>query len=240
MGQNTDPVILEISSEDLKIDENEVFRAVGYGENKPDSAMLGLYYEALEQSMRRMEPAAGSVRIDDCRVDADGFKADDIVFECGRVIAQQLTKCSTLHFFACTLGYVYDSWSRSLFHGDDPLQALFVDAIGSVAVESVADRLEDSILQAASSMDFSCSNRLSPGYCDWNVREQDKLFKILPPGFLGIRLSDSAMMTPIKSVSGVIGVGPGVRRMHSACGLCSHKTCHLRKSPGSHQDPNAP
>lgn len=229
MIPNTNPYILEITSSSIKIDENEVFRAVGYGEKQPDSDMVGFYYEALRESLKRMEPAAGSVVIHNCRVDETCFVADDIAFDCGRVIAEQLSKSSSLHFFACTLGHTYDSWSRSLFHGDDPLQALFVDAVGSVAVEAVADQLENRILQTAIDKGLSCSNRLSPGYCDWNVREQDKLFKILPPNFLDIRLSNSAMMTPMKSVSGVIGMGPGVRRMHSSCGLCSHKTCHLRK-----------
>ncbi len=222
--------MLEIPPSSVQIDEKEVFRAIGYGRKQPDSGMVEFYRQALEQSLKYMEPAAGSVRIDNCRIDEGSFVADTVTFECGRVIARQLHKAGTLHFFACTLGHSFDLWSRSLFHGDDPLQALFVDAIGSIAVESVADRLEDSILQVASNMDFSCSNRLSPGYCDWNVREQAKLFRILPPDFLDIRLSDSAMMTPMKSVSGVIGMGAGVRRLHSACGLCSHKTCHLRKA----------
>jgi hypothetical protein len=39
------------------------------------------------------------------------------------------------------------------------------------------------------------------------VAEQHKLFSLLPPGICGITLSDSALMHPIKSVSGITGIG---------------------------------
>jgi hypothetical protein len=45
----------------------------------------------------------------------------------------------------------------------------------------------------------------------------------------GVTLTDSSLMLPIKSVSGVIGVGPDVKKMDYTCGLCSFADCFRRK-----------
>ena len=76
------------------------------------------------------------------------------------------------------------------------------------------------------------TNRFSPGYCGWNVSEQHKLFSLLPGNFCGIRLTESALMDPVKSVSGIIGIGPDVRRMPYTCSLCDMKNCIYRRKEG--------
>ena len=37
-------------------------------------------------------------------------------------------------------------------------------------------------------------------------------------------------MTPIKSVSGVIGLGDTVRKLDYSCGLCDYRQCYKRKA----------
>jgi hypothetical protein len=46
----------------------------------------------------------------------------------------------------------------------------------------------------------------------------------------GVRLTDSSLMVPIKSVSGIIGIGEKVRKLDYTCGLCDFKQCYKRKS----------
>ena len=48
----------------------------------------------------------------------------------------------------------------------------------------------------------------------------------------GIRLTDSSLMLPIKSVSGVIGLGEDVRKLEYTCGLCTYDRCYRRKQRG--------
>ena len=55
---------------------------------------------------------------------------------------------------------------------------------------------------------------------------------LLPKDFCGITLSPSAMMRPIKSVSGVIGLGAGVKHNAYRCDLCDmRETCRGRTRP---------
>ena len=44
----------------------------------------------------------------------------------------------------------------------------------------------------------------------------------------GVRLTDSSLMVPIKSVSGIIGIGEKVRKLDYTCGLCDSKKCFKR------------
>ena len=53
------------------------------------------------------------------------------------------------------------------------------------------------------------------------------LFPVTSP--CGIRLTDSSLMIPIKSVSGVIGVGTDVRKLEYTCGLCTYENCYRKR-----------
>jgi len=69
------------------------------------------------------------------------------------------------------------------------------------------------------------SESFSPGYCSWDVAEQHKLFSFFPTNFCGITLSDSSLMKPVKSVSGIIGIGSDLNRKVHHCLICNDKTC---------------
>jgi hypothetical protein len=49
--------------------------------------------------------------------------------------------------------------------------------------------------------------RFSPGYCGWDLTAQRALFESLRPEAIGIFLTGSCLMQPLKSVSGVIVAG---------------------------------
>jgi cobalamin-dependent methionine synthase I len=48
-------------------------------------------------------------------------------------------------------------------------------------------------------------SRYSPGYGDWDISEQAKLFRLVPGDAIGVHLSETHQMTPEKSVSAMIG-----------------------------------
>ena len=73
------------------------------------------------------------------------------------------------------------------------------------------------------------TNRYSPGYCGWDVAEQHKLFQLIPDNFCGVRLNESSLMNPEKSVSGIIGIGENVKYNPYTCRICDMKDCIYRK-----------
>ena len=121
--------------------------------------------------------------------------------------------------------------SQFYFRNGDPVTGYIIDTIGSEAVERVADILESRLLDVLADDSLKITNRYSPGYCDWSVSEQQKLFSLLPEHFCGINLTDSSLMIPVKSVSGIIGIGSDVTREEYPCRFCSRTDCHKRHLP---------
>lgn len=78
-------------------------------------------------------------------------------------------------------------------------------------------------------MDAGITNRFSPGYCHWNVSDQHKLFSLFDEAPRGVTLTDSALMNPVKSISGVIGICENVKYKDYHCRLCKSKDCTYRK-----------
>ena len=97
-----------------------------------------------------------------------------------------------------------------------------------MVTESAADIVESEVNKEANENGLKCTNRYSPGYCGWNVFEQHKFFSFLPDKFCGIELSESALMTPVKSVSAVIGIGKNCEKKEYQCSLCSLENCYKR------------
>ena len=111
----------------------------------------------------------------------------------------------------------------------DLLKGYIYDVVGSEIVEAAADLMQESLEKAMIAAGKKITNRYSPGYCGWDVAEQHKLFQLLPDNFCRIRLTESALMDPVKSVSGLIGIGANVRMNPYTCSLCDLKDCIYRK-----------
>ncbi|MFK2344270.1 vitamin B12 dependent-methionine synthase activation domain-containing protein [Bacteroides fragilis] len=69
----------------------------------------------------------------------------------------------------------------------------------------------------------------SPGYCGWKVSDQQILFSLLPNQPCGVSLTASSLMCPIKSVSGVVGIGRQMTRQKYGCELCGKKDCYKNR-----------
>lgn len=166
---------------------------------------------------------------DTVRIANDSLLCDEVHFATGPIIAKQLRKARTLALYAATVGPGLERWSKELMAGSDMVKGYIVDAVGSEVVEQTADWLEKKVAETVGPLGWSITNRYSPGYCGWSVAEQHKLFSFLPEGFCGITLTEMALMIPIKSVSGVIGLGPKLERGQYQCSICDMKDCFRRR-----------
>ena len=104
------------------------------------------------------------------------------------------------------------------------------DALATAAVERCADVLERDLQASIDKLGWRHTNRFSPGYCQWDVAQQHLLVPMLgEPNPCGIRLTDGALMWPVKSVSGIIGLGKVVQRQGYRCANCQYPNCFRRK-----------
>jgi hypothetical protein len=151
------------------------------------------------------------------------------LFSTGNIIYNQVRRSEYMAFFMCTAGEGIARKSREAMKQKDHLTGYIYDVMGSEIVEAAADCMQ-SELESCYFPGKNITNRYSPGYCGWNVSQQHELFNLFSNNYCGIRLTDSALMDPVKSVSGIIGIGKDVKRIDYSCGICSMTDCIYRRS----------
>lgn len=117
-----------------------------------------------------------------------------------------------LALFAATLGEPVSRQISTLFEENNAALGCMLDGIASERADSAADILArlflSSLCHGEDPGPATSVLPYSPGYCGWHVSGQESLFSYLDPGQIGIELSPSCLMSPIKSVSGVMVAGP--------------------------------
>lgn len=133
-------------------------------------------------------------------------------------------------FGVCTIGLALESEERRLSEEQDVLAALIADAIGSAAAEEAAELLHARVCMTAQSLGLKAARRLSPGYGRWSVSRQADLLAHLPIEDVGVRLTESSMMIPRKSVSfAVLLANPGDKTPRVRCAACDLTGCRYRR-----------
>jgi hypothetical protein len=153
---------------------------------------------------------------------------DGLEFEIGKTVAKELQNSTKFALFICTAGMGISHRSQELLRGENPVLGYIFDVLGSMIVEAATDELQNKIMRTVNEKGFAITNRYSPGYCKWSVADQHKLFSFFPANCCGISLTDSALMNPVKSVSGIIGLGKEVKFRDYTCDLCSQVDCFHR------------
>jgi hypothetical protein len=216
---------------DLTVDMKLIENVLGYSEGDDREIVNAVVEEIMKEPQLFRNIKAEYIICDNIEfVGSDkSLNINGINFQIHKILYGQLKKSDLLAVFLSTAGEEISVRTRIAMSEGDPLTGYIYDIIGSIVVDAAADlmqsELENTILSAGSKI----TNRYSPGYCGWDVAEQHKLFRLVPDNFCGIKLTDSALMDPIKSISGIIGIGEGVRYNPYRCSLCDMKNCAYRE-----------
>ena len=129
-----------------------------------------------------------------------------------------------------TIGPKLPRETTKLLNEGNFVDGVILDAIGSAGAEEIANIINDEINTKAKTEGFEYSRRFSPGYCSWDVKDQHLIFSELPGNEIGVSLSDSNMMTPIKSVTFAINLGKQIKesRWENRCKYCEIGDCSYR------------
>ena len=156
------------------------------------------------------------------------LEVGELEFEIGKTVAKELRNSEQIAFFICTAGKEISDLSRELMLGENPVLGYVYDILGSLTVEMAMDKVHQQIRDKLAAEELKLTNRYSPGYCNWGVTDQYKLFSLFPEDCCGISLTESSLMNPIKSVSGLFGIGKEVKYREYTCELCGMTDCFYR------------
>ena len=208
-----------------ELPEKEVWFAMGYRDSVPDERVRDMVLQLRE----RLVPQA-TLRYMYQIVEAEKLSPRQVRFA-GKTFTPEGIICSYLKgmthalLFVGTAGWEYNQAKEALKAEADIVADFIADSIGSVLAEMTVSQMEK---------DYTGSETLSmpysPGYCNWDIREQQLLFSLFPERPCGIILSETSLMAPEKSVSGFFALGERLIRQPYHCQICKNTRCYKRRN----------
>lgn len=227
-----------ISGKDLAIDwnwvRNELLRKErisSFDKNASAKALNACVETCLKKARELTHPDACSIKRRVISIQRNTVKLEKGTAFTGKRLAIFLKGAKDARLFLVTIGDGIEHTATSLMHKGDHLEGYILDRIGSLVVESLAESMENIFRKKYESKGRSVSMRVSPGYCDWPVEEQEELARALDFSRIGVSLTKSCMMVPKKSISGLVGIGPkgNFTKAASPCSLCKTTGCSYRR-----------
>ena len=150
----------------------------------------------------------------------------------GKSIVKHLDGCRRVICMAATVGAELEREITRKFERGEYLASVLLDAAATAAVEQAADAMEKHFAATFAKDGFKLRWRFSPGYGDWNLTAQEKLFTIAGARQIGMTLTSAMMLEPRKSVTAIIGLQKVSAQMQTAkksCATCDKLDCLMRK-----------
>ena len=225
------PVIRNIS---LSLEAKGVLRREGireYSRLRPEMKSLIRELLASTKSDHLLEPAIAYEIYPVTEVCQEQLSLEGGVAVHGQLLPSVLPEVKELAAVVCTIGPKLEKEVTDYFHQKEPLRGLFLDGIGSAAVDSLSHEVCKFMMREALSRGYQSSSPFGPGMPGFLITEQRQLFQLVPAEEIGVSLTPSVMMVPQKSASMVIGIGPRMATWTQVeiCACCSSReTCPHR------------
>jgi hypothetical protein len=184
---------------------------------------------ALERGLPLIQPAVLEVEVAVQGLHHERLALEGGVKLSGALLAQHLAGAERVVLMLCTLGPQLEQLAAEVLAGD-PVLGLALDGLGTAAIESLAAAASSACEARARRAGLNASIPLSPGMVGWTVAEgQPQIMALLDPSLLGVRLTSSYMMHPVKTITQVIGIGAALNSQGRTCDFCSLKeTCRYQ------------
>jgi len=215
---------------DLDITLQELLHVLGI--SSADTAGLldaGKFLYECESSYSSAQ--AGYVIFDDVQlIEPEGkLRVGEVQFSPGPLIVPRLRYSQKIALILCNAGVIWEKKARELAEQGSLMESYLFDSMGSLVADKLSQKIRNKLAGEVLRDGLRCTQVYSPGYCRWSLLEQHTLFSLLPAGFCDVRLTEHCLMIPVKSVSGIMGIGIDVNEAGQPCEICELETCFLRK-----------
>lgn len=219
-----------IDKTQIRVDPADMLKLLGEQEGMIDAHTMGLVEKYIAECLRVSSPEGAYVLTEALdETSAEEISIPGLVFDSGKIIHNMLRHSTYYALFVVSAGPEPEILARTLLNEGNYLEGYITDMVASALVDSAADQIQEQVRKLAEDEGLHITNRYSPGYCSWKVEEQQKLFSLFPRDTCGISLSESSLMIPVKSISGIIGMGSDVSYRDYTCEICSMLHCQFRR-----------
>jgi len=223
--------------EELKILLREVARYAGGSRYRMDSKMEAVARSMLKQAKLLSHPTFGySIRIIIDTVPGKGILIEnDVLIPVPTIIPQELTHIVTV---VCTIGPNLEEEIGSLNAKGEHLNALYLDASGVALLEDTAQKAHEQVCRPAYKQGLYAGCRWEPGCEKLPMEAQKVLFDLVDVSAIGVELTQSGVMLPLKSLSfwSPLSRLPIVPVDRNKCRTCALKDCIYRTSSSGNKN----
>lgn len=205
------------------LDVAHVLRGQGVDPTRARSGVVAVAQEVVAEAQALLAPAALYTTLP-----VRDFRHQRVVLEGGAVflgslVSRALAGATEVDIVVCTIGPALEEYVDTLIATGDVVRAMAFDGAGVAALGEVSRMVVARIRDQAPVRGLGTGMRASPGQEGWLLEQQRVLFGLLPAEEIGVRLTESCLMLPRKSVSFVIGLGPEMRPDAVTCDFCSKR-----------------
>ena len=209
----------------FRVDLPELRRRLGVPEEAGADDGAGHALEELAGSAERVARPKAAVKISFVEErSADEVVLDGVRFS-SRVLKVNLDPVHRAFPHVATCGRELEDWSVG---PTDPLERFAADQIKELALRAALDHLVSHIRGRHAIEKLS---HMNPGsLADWPLPQQAPLFRLLGDldSLIGVRLTESFLMLPTKTVSGIFFP---TETTFESCQLCPREECPNRRAP---------
>ena len=240
-SENTDTSI-DIAPR-VDVQDSEYKRLLGY----PPEYEVGGRVRDLIDSTRRWYAENGTPwvyarRAEMLELSDDGIRIEGVDFISPRL--QSIlsdAQSDEVMLVAASAGKNCEERARQLWSEEKPDEYFFMEVYGSAVVENLITNVGAHFCEWADRNHKAILPHYSPGYPGWEISDQHKLLKLIQRNGSAefsekIRVLESGMLNPKKSLLAVFGITPTVERVKRLtslipCENCSLQSCQYRRLP---------
>jgi len=214
--------VSQLATCDISVDQ--LIYSQGFNAQKPPGEnTLKIARAAVERAAQLMEPAYTFKRLPVENCSDTTVNIGNIQFNIG-IYAKLLSPAVEAVVYLTTIGDSFDQKVDELNNTGKYAEAYWLNCAGILALHTVFKRVRDITERMAKAAGYGVGLDISPGtLIGWPLAEQKKLCSLLDSKSLGITITDTAILVPYKSSSGLIGIGPGYSsdKVHPSCKYCT-------------------
>ncbi len=214
----------------IEADYSEILRYLGYRNGKfPESEVEQRIKIIMTDLLQAMEPRAIYLEFPLLRLGDDEIEIGSLRIKSAN-LAKNLKGCVSVYLMAATLGIGIDrkiSRASAVRMSD----AVIYQAAAAAYIEAYCGSVNDTIRNLAGEKGLYCRPRFSPGYGDFALEHQRDFVRLLDTSRkIGLTVTESCLLVPVKSVTAVIGLSPEPQPCHrKGCEECGKTDCAFRR-----------
>lgn len=198
--------IVRMSMEDLTDVDGMFARHAQVNMSRLPASYAGVVEETRKRCMERVNPVGVICSVGICGIEGPVIRMEDgrgrqWQMESG-VIAQLLKESQRVLWFAATL----QGFEELVSESGELMEQFFLEAWGSAFASRAGMYAADYARSMLDAKGLYYTSAWEPGQHGFDIYSQREAFAILEPADIGLALTESMLMIPAKSVSGLFGI----------------------------------